>query len=250
MIGVFDSGIGGLSAFFTLASALPQTDLLYYADTAHLPLGEREENEILTLVTQAMTFFQQKGVSQVLLACGTAGAVALQKCKQKFAFPVYGIIKDGCLAAVQATRKGHIAVIATPATVSAHAYQKEILSLCPTARVTELACPALVTAAEEGNASAVTAVLSPLSHCDADTLILGCTHFPLLRTSISHALPHMRLIDPAAVAVTALIGIANKQEKAETGNHAFFTTGDPRFFEKRAAAAGFSLRAEQAHPNL
>ena len=244
MTGVFDSGIGGLSAFLALSRALPHTDLLYYAATAHLPLGEKSEGEICALVLQALDFFSRKGVSRVFLACGTASAIALKKCKEKFSFPIDGIVETGCKAAAHASKNGRIAVIATPATVASHAYASGIHALRPAARVTELACPALVAAAEACDPSAVKRTLSPLLDSDADTLVLGCTHFPLLRKAIGETLPTMTLIDPAALAADALVPLL-KEEAHEKGTRALFTTGDPHLFATHAQAAlGFRLPLE------
>ena len=236
MIGVFDSGVGGLSAFLTLTQALPETDLVYYADSAHLPLGERSAEEICDLVLEGVRTLAAFGASHVLLACGTASAVALEKCKEKFSFPIYGIVEEGCRAAAQASRSGHIAVIATPATIHSHAYSHGILTLRPQASVTELACPALVRAAETGNPSVVRDCLAPLSRSEADTLILGCTHFPLLKEAIKEALPAMTLIDPAALAADRLLSLCRESPQKEKGQRALFTTGDPLPFAKRAEA--------------
>ena len=235
MIGVFDSGLGGLRAFRALSDAFPSLDLLYYADTLHLPIGGRSEEEILALVERALSFFASQGVSHALLACGTASAVALKKCKAHFTFPIYGIIEEGARAACLSSASGHIAVIATPATIATHAYRDSILSLRPDATVTELPCPSLVTAAELGEDGAVREALSPLSGNDADTLILGCTHFPLLREAIEAFLPHMRTVDPAAVTVAALCARLSYGECAASAKRLFFTTGDPRIFSLRAA---------------
>lgn len=237
MIGVFDSGLGGLSAFLTLARALPRTDLVYYADTAHLPLGEKSEKEICSLVRDGVRFLARKGASHVLLACGTASAIALPKCKEMFAFPVCGIIEAGCNAAFSASETGRIAVIATPATVASHAYALGIRALRPDAHVTELACPALVAAAEMCDTSCVRRVLAPLSACDADTLILGCTHFPILRKAIEEMFPAMRLIDPAALAANETVLLLGTKAPCEGGTRALFTTGDPCLFARRAEAA-------------
>ncbi|MBO5653134.1 MAG: glutamate racemase [Clostridia bacterium] len=236
MIGVFDSGVGGLSAFLALARALPETDLAYYADSAHLPLGERSAEEIRALVLTGVCALEAMGATRVLLACGTASAVALSKCKETFTFPVYGILEAGCKAAAEASKNGRIAVIATPATIRSHAYGVGIRALRPEALVTELACPALVAAAETGDLSAVKAALSPLSGVQADTLILGCTHFPLLREAIGREIPTARLIDPAALTADHLVSLCREDPKKETGQRALFTTGDPLSFAKRAEA--------------
>ena len=236
MIGVFDSGLGGLSAFLSLSRALPHTDLVYYADTAHLPLGEKSDGEIRSLVLDGVDFLARKGASHVLLACGTASAIALQKCKETFAFPVYGIIKAGCVAAARASQTGRVAVIATPATVASHAYASGIRALRPDAVVTELACPALVAAAETRDVSCVRRALAPLQDLAADTLVLGCTHFPLLRQTIEALFPATDLIDPAALAANDTIRLHEKETCREKGTRALFTTGDPLLFTRRAEA--------------
>ena len=233
MIGVFDSGLGGLSALRALSRALPRADLLYYADTAHLPIGEKSKAEICTAVKQALCFFSEQGASHVLLACGTASAVALPECKDLFAFKLYGIIESGARAAARYSPGGHIAVIATRATVATHAYAHHILALRPDARVMELSCPTLVTAAEAGVSEGVAKALSPLVESDADTLLLGCTHFPLLRGTIAALLPAMHPIDPAAQTGRALLPHLPKEGH---GRRECVTTGDPIPFAARAAA--------------
>ncbi len=246
MIGVFDSGLGGLAAFRTLSRALPSTPLLYYADTAHLPIGERSEGEILALTEQALRFFEARGVRLALFACGTASAVSLEKCKQRFTFPLFGIIKDGARAAVRLSKSGRIAVIATPATVASHAYARELRALRPEAEVIELPCPSLVRAAERGEEDAVCEALTPLLTCDADTLVLGCTHFPLLREAIEALLPHMRTVDPAAETVTGLLSRLPPDGGDTPASRSFFVTGDPHAFARRAAAVlGYSPTVEK-----
>lgn len=245
MIGVFDSGLGGLATFRALSRALPSTPLLYYADTAHLPIGERSEGEILSLTEQALRFFEARCARLALLACGTASAISLEKCKQKFTFPLFGIIKDGARAAVRLSKSGRIAVIATPATIASHAYAREIRALRPEADVTELPCPSLVKAAEAGEEGAVCEALAPLAACDADTLVLGCTHFPLLKEAIEALLPHMRTVDPAAETTARLLARLPPEGGHTPAARSFFVTGDPKDFARRATAVlGYSPTVE------
>ncbi len=250
MIGVFDSGLGGLGAYKALCMTFPHEDMLYYADTAHLPIGMRSEAEIVTLVEKALHFFEERRVRAVLLACGTASAIALEKCKEKFAFPLFGIVEPGARAACAATQSGRIAVAATPATIKSHVFSQSILRYLPHAFVSEHPCPSLVMLAEDEKRGlyeieTVCQALAPICHENVDTLILGCTHFPLLSESIRAVLPTLSLIDPAKEAVAAMARTlpAEKEKKTGEAAHRYFcATRDPMGFAAHAmAVTGLSL---------
>ena len=252
MIGVFDSGLGGLKAFHSLCMTFPDEDMLYYADTAHLPIGVRGEEEIVALVEDALRFFEEKGARAVLLACGTASAVALEKCKEKFTFPLFGIIEEGARAACSVTKSERIAVAATPATIRSHAFAGAIRRRLPNAFVAEHPCPTLVTLAEEEarrlyDVEAVCDALTPICKEAVDTLILGCTHFPLLSESIKAVLPTVSLVDPAKETVAAMArALPQNKEKRTKGApcRCFHATKNPAEFAARAAAVlGLPLAA-------
>lgn len=238
MIGVFDSGVGGLCALSHLCRLLPHTDILYYADTAHLPFGCREASEICAYTRRALAFFRTAQVDAVLVACGTAGSLALEKCKEDFTFPLFDVITPAAHAACEASHSKRIAVAATAATVKSGAFTRAVQAIAPRAEVLSLACPAFVPLAEEGASAgeqffAVQKALSPIRDWQADTLILGCTHFPLLRGTIEALFPHLTIIDAAKEGARALAAAVSVPE--EEGRVRFFVTEGASRFRERAS---------------
>lgn len=232
MIGIFDSGIGGLSALTPLTRLLPRADILYYADTAALPLGLKSDSEILDRLLLALRFFEEKKVSGVLLACGTASSLFLEKCKEKFSFPIIDIISPTAMAAKSLPKEARLLLLATPAAVrtgcfsAAVARREQALFSIP--------CPRLVRLAEKGNAppSLVRRAIgiAPLMHPHA--VILGCTHFSHLKAELSALMPGTRLIDAAHCAAAAA---ASRFPNEGNATCRFVVTGDPDRFAKRAS---------------
>ena len=189
-IGVFDSGVGGLTVLKALHDAMPHENLVYLGDTARLPYGTKSPASISRYACQATALLQQRDIKLLVVACNTASAVALETLrKQMQPLPVIGVVDPGASAAVSARPSGRHLVLATEATVRLGAYRQALLSMDPGARVTELACELLVSLAEEGwnDGSIAEAIVHRyLEHLDEsdrhpDSVILGCTHFPLLR---------------------------------------------------------------------
>jgi glutamate racemase len=224
-IGVFDSGVGGLTVLRALEAVLPNERFIYLGDTARLPYGTKSAGTVQRYAVQAAQALVTRGVKALVIACNTASAVALDALRDAYQpLPVFGVVGPGADAACRASRRGRIAVIATESTVRGGAYQRAILSRRPDARVLARACPLLVTLAEEGWTSGdvpervVEAYLGAWLHEDSqpDCLLLGCTHFPILAPLIQRAGgPGLILVDSAAttaIAVsTALLdaGLAN-----------------------------------------
>jgi glutamate racemase len=195
-IGVFDSGVGGLTVLKALREKLPQEDLIYLGDTARLPYGTKSPASISRYACQATRLLQERNIKMLVVACNTASAVALDALREQMhPLPVIGVVGPGASAAVAAKPGGRHLVLATEATVRLGAYRRAILELDPAATVQELACEMLVSLAEEGwcegaIADAIVArYMDELwdSAADADSVILGCTHFPLLRGAIAGA---------------------------------------------------------------
>jgi glutamate racemase len=195
-IGVFDSGVGGLTVLQALREALPHEDLIYLGDTARLPYGTKSPASISRYACQAARLLQQRNIKLLVVACNTASAVALDALRaQMQPLPVVGVVGPGASAAVAARPGGRHLVLATEATVRLGAYRQEIMRLDPAASVQELACELLVALAEEGwtdgaiPAAIIARYLASLGDTVADlnSVILGCTHFPLLRPAISAA---------------------------------------------------------------
>ncbi|MEO8017207.1 MAG: glutamate racemase [Pseudomonadota bacterium] len=209
-VGVFDSGVGGLTVLRALIAALPAEDFLYLGDTARLPYGTKSPETVARYSVRAAEALVNRGIKALVVACNTASATALPALREKFpALPVIGVIEPGAQAACEASASGRIAVLATEGTVKGGAYQRAILALRPGAHVTQVAAQVFVALAEEGwsEGVAVDAVAERyLAHLDAriDTVVLGCTHFPLLAAAIARQLgPTRRVVDSAATTARA-----------------------------------------------
>jgi len=213
-IGVFDSGIGGLTVLAALVRALPSERFIYLGDTARLPYGTKSGATVTRYAAQAAATLLTRGVKLLVVACNTAASVGLDAVRAASgAVPVIGVIEPGAEAAAQASPSGRIAVIATEATVRGGAYRQAILRRRPAAQVTEQAAQLLVAMAEEGvhegplAHGAVRHYLGTLFDSEAapDTLVLGCTHFPLLRPAIRDVIgPGTRLVDSAETTAAAV----------------------------------------------
>jgi glutamate racemase len=214
---VFDSGVGGLTVLRALARALPGEDFVYLGDTARLPYGTKSPESIRRYALQAAGFLKSRGVKCLVVACNTASAVALEALAGEFApVPVLGVLEPGAAAACRATRTGRIAVIATEGTVRGGAYQRAIARRLPGAVVTARACPLFVALAEEGwtDGPIVEAVAhrylddlfaAPAAEAAPDTLVLGCTHFPVVAPALAGVLgPGVAIVDSAATTAAAL----------------------------------------------
>lgn len=219
-IGVFDSGVGGLTVLRALALALPDEHFVYLGDTARLPYGTKSPQSIRRYALQAAAALQQRGVKCLVVACNTASAVALDALVEEFApVPVVGVLQPGAIAASRATRSGRIAVIATESTARGGAYQRAIRRELPSADVTALACPLFVALAEEGWTDGPIAEAVAHRYLDdlfageppgqaPDTLVLGCTHFPVLAPMLGRVLgPRIVIVDSAASTATALASV-------------------------------------------
>lgn len=218
-VGVFDSGVGGLTVLRALAAALPEEDFLYLGDTARLPYGTKSPASIRRYALQAAGLLRSRGVKCLVVACNTASAVALDELAAGFApVPVLGVVEPGAAAACAATRSGRIAVVATESTVRGGAYQAAIRRCRPDALVVARACPLFVALAEEGwtEGPVVEAVahryLDDLFATGAaggpDTLVLGCTHFPVLAAAIRRVVGDgVAIVDSAVTTAAALVAV-------------------------------------------
>jgi glutamate racemase len=207
-IGVFDSGVGGLTVLKSLHEELPNEDLVYLGDTARLPYGTKSPASISRYAGQATAKLQEQGIKLLVVACNTASAVALETLRlQMDPLPVIGVVEPGAAAAVQARPRGKHLVLATEATVGLHAYRDAIAGIDPDAHVDELPCEMLVALAEEGWTTGAVAEAIVHRYVDAfkegdfipNSVILGCTHFPLLREPIASAFDDdVTIIDSAS----------------------------------------------------
>jgi glutamate racemase len=241
-IAVFDSGIGGLTVFKELARRLPREHLLYLGDTARLPYGTKSPENVRGCAIEIGDFFADRGVKLMVVACNTMSAIALDELRARYDVPVVGVITPGARAAVAATSRGRIGVIGTEATIASGAYEREIRGLAPHAEIFARACPLFVPLAEEGwldNEVARRAVgiyLGSLKKSGIDALILGCTHYPLLRPAIADFVgAGVRIVDSAeetAGEVRRLLHERGLLRSRGRGTASFFVTdGVQRFLQ-------------------
>lgn len=203
-IGVFDSGIGGLTVVRELVRQLPSESIIYFGDTARVPYGPKSPDTVIRYSREITTFLLEQGVKAVVVACNTATAHALDTLKREFDVPIVGVVEPGARAATRATRNKHIGVIGTHGTVKSGAYERAIHAAAQDMHVMAVACPLFVPFVEEGwlehEATRLVAheYLSPFTNAGIDTLVLGCTHYPLLKRIIGEAVGRdIRLIDSA-----------------------------------------------------
>ena len=203
-IGIFDSGIGGLTVFKAMRRALPREDLVYFGDTARVPYGTKSKETITKFSVENVNFLQSFDVKMVVVACNTASALSLEALQQRFALPVIGVIEPGAREAIRRSKNGRIGVIGTKSTIGSNAYETWLRRLEPSVKVYSSACPLFVPFVEEGwlegdvIGKVAKAYLAPLKNFKIDTLILGCTHYPLLSKVIQKAVgPKVRLVNSA-----------------------------------------------------
>src|SRR5256712_6465613 len=202
-IGVFDSGVGGLTVFREVARALPHRPLIYLGDSARVPYGTKSPETVRRYSLQAANHLVQRGIGMLVVACNTATSAALPALQEALDIPVIGVIEPGARAAAEKTR-GRVGVIATEGTVNSKAYTKAIQAINPRINVIEAAAPLFVALAEEGWANPHVArevaevYLEPLLDAAIDTLVLGCTHYPILRSTIEHVVgDQVAIVDSA-----------------------------------------------------
>lgn len=203
-VGVFDSGMGGLTVVREMISQLPNESIIYFGDTARVPYGPKSPDTVVRYSREIASYLKDEGVKALVVACNTATAHALPALREEFDLPIVGVIEPGARAAVSATQTKRVGVIGTAGTIRSRAYEKEIKRLLPDAEVTAQACALFVPLVEEGwiDTEATRAIarnyLAPLVSAEVDTLVLGCTHYPLMKTVIGNVVGRdVRLIDSA-----------------------------------------------------
>ncbi len=216
-IGIFDSGIGGLTVAKAIAEALPNESLVYLGDTGRTPYGNKSEDVVQRYSQENASFLVDKGIKLLVVACNTASAVALSTLREYLDIPVIGVIEPGAAAAVAATRNRKVGIVGTEATVRSGAYTRALRALRPDAEIYTRACPMFVPLAEEGwvdNEVAVATArlyLASLKNSGIDTLILGCTHYPLLRDTIAGVMGEgVSLIDSAEATAGAVAQVLSE----------------------------------------
>ena len=211
MIGVYDSGLGGLTVLSHLRRRFPHADILYFGDTEHLPYGTRSPDLIRSYADGAFRFFARESVSALVVACGTVSTVALPQSRLDLGFPVVGVAEPA-VAAISVSRKKRVAVLATSATVATGAYERMLTASVPGVSVLQIACPLFVSLVENGVTNPsdpalhmlVARTLTPCFAFRPDAILLGCTHFPVLGKVIGGLFPTAELVDCGEAAVASL----------------------------------------------
>jgi len=257
-IGIFDSGIGGLTVLKEIVAELPDENIIYLGDTARVPYGIRSAETVTRYSFENTQFLLAQEIKMLVVACNTATAVSLDAVKKEFPLPVIGVVEPGARAAVAATKTGHVGVIGTEATIGSGAYEKTIKKLAPDVEVHSLACPLFVPLVEEGwtdnDVAELVArtYLAPLQGTGIDTLVLGCTHYPLLKTVIRKAVGSgIALIDSATETAKEVADVLEKLKWRGNGKgegiRKYYVTDTPVRFERigKGFLGDSSLHAEQ-----
>ncbi|MCX5700086.1 MAG: glutamate racemase [Candidatus Omnitrophica bacterium] len=243
-IGVFDSGVGGLTVVKELIRQLPNEDIVYFGDTARVPYGIKSKETVIRFSIENILFLLKHDVKFICIACNTVSSYALPEIKNHFKVPIVGVISPGAREAVYATQNKRIGVIGTKGTIKSRAYELEIKQLDPKVKVTAVACPLFVPFVEEGwlSGEVVSTVakeyLQPLKDAKVDTVILGCTHYPLLKPVIKRVMgKDVKLIDSAkqvAIEVNKILASENLLNKKGRGRTDFFVSDNPEWFSNLA----------------
>jgi glutamate racemase len=242
-IGIFDSGVGGLTVLKEVLKALPQEDTIYLGDTARVPYGTKSPETVIRYALQVTSFLVERDIKLLVVACNTASAVALDTLKDHFSIPIIGVIEPGARRAAAVTGSGKVGVIGTSATIQSSAYAKAIKRINRDIEVVTRACPLFVPLAEEGwvdnEVARLTAriYLNGLKEEGVDTLVLGCTHYPLIKGIIAETMGDgVKLVDSAEETARAVADILQGRDllrpPSEKGNHHYFVTDVPAGFIK------------------
>jgi glutamate racemase len=241
-IGIFDSGVGGLTVARAILDQLPNESILYIGDTARGPYGPRPLAEVRDFSLETLDFLVEQGVKALVIACNTASAAMLRDARERYSVPVIEVIQPAVRRAVAATRTGKVGVIGTRATIESKAYL-DAFAAAPQLEITPTACPRFVEFVERGetSGSAITEVareyLAPMIAADVDTLVLGCTHYPLLTGVISYVMGNgVSLVSSAEETAKDLYrvlveGSLLRDSESQAPTHRFLATGDAKAFE-------------------
>jgi len=244
-IGVFDSGLGGLTVARELFRKLPNENIVYFGDTARLPYGTKSKQTIIRFSLENMVFLLKQKVKVVVVACNTSSSIALAILEKNFKIPIIGVINPVVEEAASSTKNKRIGVIGTQATVSSNAYQRQIKRLDSKIKVFTCACPLFVPLVEEGwlkdkiTIDIAKRYLSEFKKVDVDTLILGCTHYPLLKPVIKKVMgASVRLIDSSEQTAAAVKDVLSKkgilEKRKKKTKNIFYVSDEPEAFRKLA----------------
>lgn len=245
-IGVFDSGIGGLTVVKALREKLPKEDIVYFGDTARVPYGNKSQRMIERFSLENVRFLLEHQVKMVVIACNSSSAFALQSLKAMFRLPILGVIEAGAKRAVEVTENRKVGIIGTHATISSRAYESALEKFDPRIKVFTQSCPLFVPLVEEHwlydevTFEVAKRYLTPLKKGGIDTVVLGCTHYPLLSDVISRVMgDEVRLVDSATSMAIEVEKVLKDQELVDTrprekGEARYFVSDDPEKFMELA----------------
>ena len=248
-VGVFDSGLGGLTVVREIIRQLPEEQIVYFGDTARVPYGSKSQSTVIHYTEQILNFLYTREVKAIVAACNTVSAYALEEVKDSVPVPIIGVVIPGARVAAHATMNGRVGVIGTEATVQSGLYGRTIRDLAPDVQVYSKACPLFVPLVEEGlwkdpvTTEIAARYLKDLKDADVDTLIMGCTHYPLLRSTIREVMgEHVTLVNPAYETAVELRRTLERYEimresgkAADISEHSFYVSDDPERFRRFAS---------------
>ncbi len=247
MIGIFDSGLGGLSALKEVRRLMPHEDIVYFGDTGRVPYGTRSKETIIKYSLQDMNFLASHNIDAVMVACGTASSNALDVLRKAYPnIPIIGVIDAGARAAAKATKNNIIGIAGTPSTIGSRAFERALQEINSNFKMIPAACPLFVPLVENGFISpneeitqlAAKTHLKSIIDAGADTLILGCTHYPIIAGAISKVIPDATLINVGAAAAEELREIMSSRTDTDTnhiGKVQYFVSDEPQGFERIAS---------------
>lgn len=243
-IGIFDSGVGGLTVMRQIARDLPHESLIYYGDTARVPYGEKSRETIIRYSIDNAIFLMEKDIKLLVVACNTASAYAIDKLTQIFNIPILGVIEPGVAKVVEVSKKGNMAILGTKGTIQSEVYQKAIASRLPKATLFPIACPLFVPLVEEhfidhpATKLIVKEYLTPLKKKEIDTLLLGCTHYPFLKDLIQAEMgEEVVIVDSATTCAAAVAQMLQQYNLQSTDfssppTYHYYVSDDPVRFQK------------------
>jgi len=242
MIGIFDSGLGGLTAVREIRKLYPNESLVYFGDTGRVPYGTRSRETIVKYALEDYKFLRSFGIRAVVAACGTVSSTALDELKAISDIPVVGVVEGAAEAAAETSKNRKIGVIGTAATVRSGAFERALREIDGSIEVTSVACPLFVPLVEYGftspddeiTAMACERYLKTMAEKEVDTLILGCTHYPIISSVISKVLPGVKLVDIGAESAKRLMKVIGG-EVADGGEMRYYVSDDTSMFEQSAS---------------
>jgi len=229
-IGIFDSGVGGLTVFSEIRKRFPNEDLIYFGDTARVPYGPKSKNTIKEYSIQNTRFLNNFNIKLLIIACNTSSAIAIDDLKQQYDIPIIGVIEPGAAKAVEMTKNGKIGIIGTEGTVNSEAYPNAIKQLKPHMITYSRPCPLFVPLVEEGWQNHVVSChiaqeyLSPFKKESIDTLVLGCTHYPIIKETIRKTIGNEIFLVDSAEAVAEYLDKYLKTITKDIGKESFFVS--------------------------